>query len=132
VIVLVIDSSALVAIFRLEPEGDHFNHLIAMSHWKVMAAPNLLETAMVIAGRHGNEGLLRLDDYIRNAAIRIVPFTADHALVARQAFLSYGKGRHPAALNFGDCIAYATARLEVMPLLFKGDDFKQTDVEAAA
>jgi ribonuclease VapC len=73
----------------------------------------------------------RLDQFLRTASIEIVPFTADHAAVARQTFLRYGKGRHPAALNFGDCIAYATARLEAMPLLFKGDDFRLTDIEAA-
>ncbi|WP_245455865.1 type II toxin-antitoxin system VapC family toxin [Mesorhizobium sp. M7A.F.Ca.US.008.03.1.1] len=65
------------------------------------------------------------------AAPRLIAFTADHAAVVRQAFLCYGKGRHPAALDFGDCIAYATARLEAMPLLFKGDDFRLTDIEAA-
>jgi len=69
---------------------------------------------------------------MQTAAIRAIPFAADHAAVAREAFLRYGKGRHPAALNFGDCIAYATARLEAMPLLFKGDDFRLTDIEAAA
>lgn len=73
----------------------------------------------------------RLDQFLRTASIETVPFTADRAAVARQTFLRYGKGRHPAALNFGDCIAYATARLEAMPLLFKGDDFRLTDIEAA-
>jgi ribonuclease VapC len=86
---------------------------------------------MVLAGRREDEVLDRLDQFLRTASIETVPFTADHAAVARQTFLRYGKGRHPAALNFGDCIAYATARLEAMPLLFKGDDFRLTDIEAA-
>lgn len=86
---------------------------------------------MVLAGGWQDEILDRLDDFLRTASIETIPFTADHAAVARHAFLRYGKGRHPAALNFGDCIAYATARLEAMPLLFKGDDFRLTDIEAA-
>jgi ribonuclease VapC len=86
---------------------------------------------MVLASRREDEVLDRLDQFLRTASIETVPFTADHAAVARQTFLRYGKGRHPAALNFGDCIAYATARLEAMPLLFKGDDFRLTDIEAA-
>lgn len=74
----------------------------------------------------------RLDALIGVLKIDPVPFTADHTAVARSAFLRYGKGRHPAGLNFGDCISYATAKLEAMPLLFKGDDFRLTDIEAAA
>jgi len=129
---MIIDSSAIVAIFRLEPEAGRFNHLIAAAPLKAMAAPGLLETAMVISSLYGDEGLRRLDAYMQTAAIRAIPFAADHAAVAREAFLRYGKGRHLAALNFGDCIAYATARLEAMPLLFKGEDFRLTDIEAAA
>ena len=86
---------------------------------------------MVLAGRKNEAALDRLDAYLRESSISVMPFTLEHALVARQAFLRYGKGRHKAALNFGDCIAYATAKLEGMPLLFKGDDFALTDVEAA-
>ena len=84
---------------------------------------------MVLAGGWQDEILGRLDDFLSTASIETIPFTTDHAAVARQAFLRYGKGRHPAALNFGDCIAYATARLEAMPLLFKGDDFRLTDMK---
>ena len=86
---------------------------------------------MVLAGGRQDGILDRLDRFLHTASIETIPFTADHAIVARQAFLRYGKGRHPAALNFGDCIAYATARLEAMPLLFKADDFRLTDIEAA-
>jgi ribonuclease VapC len=82
-------------------------------------------------GSRHDEILDRLDHLLHIALIETIPFTADHAVVARQAFLRYGKRRHPAALNFGDCIAYAAARLEAMPLLFNGDDFRLTDVEAA-
>ena len=86
---------------------------------------------MVLSGRRGQAPVDALDAYLRKAGISVLPFTADHALLARQAFLRYGKGRHKAGLNFGDCIAYAAAKLEGMPLLFKGDDFALTDVEAA-
>jgi ribonuclease VapC len=128
---MIIDSSALVAILRAEPGHEHFVQAIAQAKRRLLAAPTFLETTMVLAGGWQDEILARLDDFLRAASIETIAFTADHAAVARQAFLRYGKGRHPAALNFGDCIAYATARLEAMPLLFKGDDFRLTDIEAA-
>ncbi len=128
---MIIDSSVLVAILSLEPGYDRFVLAITQAKRRLLAAPTLLETTMVLAGRREDEILDRLDQFLRTASIETVPFTADHAAVARQTFLRYGKGRHPAALNFGDCIAYATARLEAMPLLFKGDDFRLTDIEAA-
>jgi len=86
---------------------------------------------MVLLGSHRPDMQTEIDNFLSAAEIEILAFTPDHAAVAREAFLRYGKGRHPAALNFGDCIAYATARLEAMPLLFKGDDFRLTDVEPA-
>lgn len=128
---MIIDSSVLVAILRLEPGYDRFVLAITPAKRRLLAVPTLLETTMVLAGRREDEILDRLDQFLRTASIETVAFTADHAAVARQTFLRYGKGRHPAALNFGDCIAYATARLEAMPLLFKGDDFRLTDIEAA-
>jgi len=128
---MIIDSSVMVAILLLEPGYDRFVLAITQAKRRLLAVPTLLETTMVLAGRREDEILDRLDQFLRTASIETVPFTADHAAVARQTFLRYGKGRHPAALNFGDCIAYATARLEAMPLLFKGDDFRLTDIEAA-
>ena len=128
---MIIDSSALVAILRTEPGHERFVLAIAQAKRRLLASPNLLEATMVLAGSRQDEILDRFDGFLRTAAIETIAFTADHAAVARHAFLRYGKGRHPAALNFGDCIAYATARLEAMPLLFKGDDFRLTDIEAA-
>ncbi|OBQ70423.1 type II toxin-antitoxin system VapC family toxin [Mesorhizobium erdmanii] len=128
---MIIDSSVLVAIFRLEPGYERFVLALTQAKRKLLPAPTFLETTMVLAGGWQDEILDRLDRFLRTASIETIAFTADHAAVARQAFLRYGKGRHPAALNFGDCIAYATARLESMPLLFKGDDFRLTDIEAA-
>ena len=129
---MVIDSSAIVAILRLEPEASRFSRLISRSDSRRIAGPNLLEITMVMSNQFGEASIVLVDGFLASAGIDIIPFTAEHAAVARQAFLRYGKGRHPAGLNFGDCIAYATARLEMMPLLFKGDDFRHTDVEAAA
>jgi ribonuclease VapC len=128
---LIVDSSVLVAILQAEPGYIRFLDAILAADQAAVPAPNYLETCMVLAGRKSEAALDRLDAYMRESNLSILPFTADHALIARQAFLRYGKGRHRAGLNFGDCIAYAAAKLEGMPLLFKGDDFKLTDVEAA-
>jgi ribonuclease VapC len=83
-----------------------------------------------MGARNGPPGLARLDAFLAEAEIETLPFTAAHATAARDAFLRYGKGRHPAGLNFGDCMSYAVAKMEGRPLLFKGDDFRQTDIEA--
>ena len=129
---MIIDSSALIAILRLEPGYERLVLAITQARRRLLAAPTFLETTMGLAGDRQDEILDRLDHLLHAASIETIPFTADHAaVVARQAFLRYGKGRHPVALNFGHCIAYATARLEAMPLLFKGDDFRLTDIEAA-
>jgi ribonuclease VapC len=128
---MVIDSSAIVAILLLESEASNYAALIDDAHFKRMAAPNLLEVSMVMTSRIGPESLPKVERFLASADIEIVSFTPEHAAVARDAFLRYGKGRHRAGLNFGDCIAYATAKLEMMPLLFKGDDFRLTDIEPA-
>jgi ribonuclease VapC len=129
---MVIDSSAVVAILRDEAERTHFIQLIDGASRRIISAPALIEMTLVMASSYREDMLVKLDAFIARAEIDIIPFTADHAAFARDAFLRYGKGRHRAGLNFGDCIAYATARLEAMPLLFKGDDFRLTDIEAAA
>jgi ribonuclease VapC len=128
---MIIDSSAIVAILRSEADRDLYLSAIDSAEIRRIPAPNLLETTMVLTGLHRSDMMEELDAFLRTASIETIAFTSDHAAVARQAFLRYGKGRHPAGLNFGDCIAYATARLEAMPLLFKGDDFRLTDIEAA-
>jgi ribonuclease VapC len=128
---LIVDSSVLVAILQAEPGYIRFLDAILAADQVAVPAPNYLETCMVLAGRKSETALDRLDAYMRESNLSILPFTADHALIARDAFVRYGKGRHKAGLNFGDCIAYAAAKLEAMPLLFKGGDFSLTDVEAA-
>jgi ribonuclease VapC len=128
---MIVDTSVIVAILLREPEADSFIDFIGVEGNCKIAAPTLLETSMVLAGRHGLAILEKLDAYLSGANVETVAFTADHAAIARQAFLRFGKGRHPAGLNYGDCISYAVAKLEAMPLLFKGNDFNQTDIESA-
>lgn len=126
---IIVDSSALIAILRREPEADTFLTTIAAAPAIFLSAVNLLETSMVLATHTGNAASWTdLDALIARAAIQIVPQDAALTDAARHAFLRYGKGRHPAALNLGDCAAYALAKSRALPLLFKGNDFSQTDL----
>ncbi len=128
---MIVDTSVIVAILLREPEADSFIDFIGINSNCKIAAPTLVETSMVLAGRYGPAILEKLDAYLSGASIETIAFTADHAAIARHAFLRFGKGRHPAGLNYGDCISYAVAKLEAMPLLFKGTDFGLTDIERA-
>ncbi len=129
---IVVDSSALIAILRREQEADGFLQIIAAADGCLMSSVSLLETSMVLAGRTDDAASwLELDALIRRAAIQIVAQDAELTGEARDAFLRYGKGRHPAGLNLGDCASYAVAKARSLPLLFKGDDFPKTDLTAA-
>jgi ribonuclease VapC len=131
--VIVVDSSALIAILRREPEADIFLRIIGRAGVCLLSSVSLLETSMVLAGRIGNAGSWReLDLLVARAGMLVVAQDAELADEARQAFLRYGKGRHPAALNLGDCAAYALARARGLSLLFKGNDFSRTGIQAAA
>ena len=127
---MVIDSSALVAILYQEPEAAFFSRMIEQAAVCSISAASVLETAMVVESRFGSLAGGMLDDLIRRASIHIVPFDAEQLAIARTAYSNYGKGRHPAKLNFGDCISYALARCLGEPLLYKGDDFAKTDIRA--
>lgn len=130
---IVVDSSALVAILRREPEADRFLQIIATADGCLLSSVSLLETSLVLAGRTGDAtSWTDLDVLITRAGIQVVPQDLTQVAAARAAFLRYGKGRSPAGLNFGDCAAYALARVLSLPLLFKGDDFSQTDLAPAA
>lgn len=130
---IVVDSSALVAILRREPEADRFLQLIAGAEGCLLSAVSLLETSMMLAGRTGDTAnWTGLDSLISRAQVQVVAHDAELAAEARKAFLRYGKGRHPAALNLGDCASYALAKSRMFPLLFKGRDFAATDLVAAA
>lgn len=128
---MVIDSSAILAILGNEPERARFNDLIESAPKRVIAAPVYFETAMVIETRYRERGALEMDLFLAKAAIEILPFTRELAEIARTAFRLYGRGRHPAKLNFGDCMSYALAKSRNEPLLCKGDDFPKTDLRLA-
>ncbi len=129
---MVIDTSALLAILQDEPERRVFSEAIENAGSCSMSVGNLLETSLVIESRFGAEGLRDLDQLVGKARIELVPVDLEQLGIARRAFSRFGKGRHPAALNFGDCFAYALARALGEPLLYKGDDFTRTDIEAVA
>jgi ribonuclease VapC len=126
---MVIDSSAVIAILRNEPEGLIFKHTIVHADVRLMSAMTKLECGMVAIGLHEIAGATELDRLLAELMVTIVPFDDHQAYLARDAFARYGKGRHRAALNFGDCAAYALSIAEAEPLLFKGTDFGATDVE---
>ena len=129
---MIIDSSAIMAIVRNEPERQAFITAIADASRRLLAAPNLLEAAIVVE-RLGDPTLVReFDTVLADLQVESVPFTAAHAQIARDAYRDFGKGSgHPAQLNFGDCFAYALAKDTGEPLLYKGDDFGYTDVRSA-
>jgi ribonuclease VapC len=128
---VILDTSALAAIFFGEPEKNLYIQMIHAADQCRISAANFVELAMVIEGQIGPEAGRQCDTFFRRAQIAIEPVTVEHAHLARQAFLDFGKGRHPAGLNFGDCFAYALAKASGEPLLFKGMDFSQTDISAA-
>lgn len=127
---MIVDTSALVAILCREPEAASFVQLIHDAESCRISVANHLELAMVIECQLGPDGLRQADAFLRRAGIVVEPVTVEHGELARQAFLDFGKGRHQAGLNFGDCFAYALAKATGEPLLFKGDDFGRTDIEA--
>ena len=129
---MIIDSSALIAILRSEPDAVDYARAIADASARRISAATFLETAVVIDGSRDPIASRRFDDFLQAAQITIEPVTAAQARIARDAYRDYGKGRgHPAQLNFGDCFSYALARDSSEPLLFKGDDFTHTDIESA-
>jgi ribonuclease VapC len=129
---MVIDSSALMAILLREPEAGSFATAIANATARYVSAVTVLEAGIVLTSVRGESVIHELDEMILSAGMRVVPFDAVQALIARQAYERYGRARHPARLNFGDCAAYALAKSLGQPLLFKGRDFMQTDIKPAA
>ena len=129
---VIVDSSAVIAILRAEPEAEAFAQAIDAAPRCLMSAANFLEAAIVVDRSRTAIPGRRLDELIRELAIVIEPVSAAQAHIARQAYRDYGRGSgHPARLNFGDCFAYALARESGEPLLFKGDDFRHTDIAPA-
>jgi ribonuclease VapC len=128
---MVLDTSALLAILQDEPERSSFNAAIEAAASRSISTATLVETSIVIGARYGGDGLRDLDLFLAKADIELVPVDVEQAHIARDAFLRFGKGRHAAGLNYGDCFAYALAQTLGEPLLFKGDDFPHTDVARA-
>lgn len=128
---MILDTSALIAILAREPESELYIQTIShASHCRISAA-NFIELSIVIQSQFGAEVLQQCDALFRRVGITIEPVTVEQAHLARQAFQDFGKGRHTAGLNFGDCFAYALAKATGEPLLFKGEDFNKTDVKVA-
>jgi len=125
---MIIDTSAILAILQNEEERRRFNEAIEAAATVRMATATFVETSIVIESRFGAAGLRNLDRFIESAGIELVPVDMKQAKAARVAFSTYGKGRHPAKLNFGDCFSYALSWVLGETLLFKGDDFSQTDI----
>lgn len=129
---MILDTSAIIAILRDEPEATAFANAIEQAAHRYISAVNYVEAAVVIDGSRDPIASRRFDDLIREAQLIIEPVTEAQARAARQAYRDFGKGsRHPARLNFGDCFSYALAKEKNEPMLFKGDDFPKTDITPA-
>jgi ribonuclease VapC len=128
---MILDASALVAILAKEPDSEIYVEAISRAPTCRISAGDFLELSIVLEGQFGADALRQCDALFRRIGIVIEPFTVEQAHIARQAFHDFGKGRHPAGLNLGDCFAYALAKVTGEPLLFKGEDFCKTDVLSA-
>ena len=126
---MVIDTSALVAVFLAEPERQRFLNLIIEAPVRLISAANVLETGIVLEAKRGEAAGREFDLFVVRANLEIVSVDGEQIELARSAWRKYGKGRHPAGLNFGDCFAYALARFSGEQLLAKGTDFAQTDLQ---
>ena len=128
---MVVDSSALMAILCGEPEALAFRNAIKTTHNRLLGAPARVEASMVALGRRGEPGLEQMQALIERLELDVVALSDEQATLAIEAFRRFGKGRHAAGLNFGDCFSYALAKATGEPLLFKGDDFSRTDIKRA-
>lgn len=129
---MILDSSAVIAVLFREKRHERLKEAMAGAGTLAIGAPTLFETGMVATGYFDHpQGRTLVSEFLQDLEVEVVPFDARHWRAAIDAFARYGKGRHPAALNYGDCMSYASARLAGMPLLFTGADFSQTDVEPA-
>lgn len=128
---MILDTSALLAILLREPEADDFIERILTSDDCLISAVSFVEASIVAESSGGDGGIRQLDAFLRTAGISIEPVSPEQAMAARQAYSDFGKGRHPAGLNLGDCFSYALAKISGDLLLFKGRDFGRTDILAA-
>jgi len=128
---MILDSSAIVAVMLAEPGCEILLDKISSAPVIGVAAPTVVEAAMVLSSRFQRDAQPELNEFLKQAEAEVTPFTARHVDAAIAAFLRYGKGRHPAGLNLGDCLAYAAASVSAAPLLFAGRDFSRTDISSA-
>ena len=128
---MIVDTSAVLAILFNEEDAETYARAISEAESRSMSAVNFVEAAIVVEAQTKERGSRQFDAFFRRAGIVIEPVTEEQAHAARQAYTDFGKAHHAAGLNFGDCFAYALAKVTGEPLLFKGQDFKKTDLEAA-
>jgi ribonuclease VapC len=128
---MILDTSAVLAVLFNEDDAASYSRAISQAESRRMSAANFVEAATVVEAQTRNGGSRQFDAFFRRAGIVIEPVTEEQAHVARQAYTDFGKGRHRTGLNLGDCFAYALAKVTGEPLLFKGEDFRRTDIEAA-
>ena len=128
---MIVDTSAVLAILFREPDAERFARAIATASSPRMSVAALVETTIVLESRSGAAAGYELDAFLQEAGIELEPVTAEQAQAARRAWRRFGKGNHPAGLNFGDCFSYALAEATREPLLYKGGDFELTDIEIA-
>lgn len=128
---MIIDTSAILAILFAEDDAARYADAIAAAPLRLMSAANYLEAGIIVDNQVNATAGRQLDALLSRASIQVESVTREQADLARQAYLDFGKGNHPARLNFGDCFAYALAKTRGLPLLFKGEDFSRTDVVAA-
>jgi ribonuclease VapC len=126
---MVIDTSALMAILTREPAADRLVQAVEADRTRLVSAATVVETSLVLLGRYGEAGEPQLDRLLRGIGAEVVPVGEEQVTLARDAALRFGRGRHPAGLNFGDCFSYALAMARGEPLLFVGEDFAKTDVD---
>ena len=125
---MVLDTSAILAILFDEAERRSFTEAIEAAEQRLLSAANFVEISMIVESRLGAEGVRALDRLLSTAGVEVATVDLAQAAAAREAFRQFGKGRHAAALNFGDCFAYALAKCRDLPLLYKGNDFSKTDL----
>lgn len=129
---MVIDTSALLAILKNEPTAPALEAAIEKDPVRLLSAPTALEAGIVVEARYGESGDRELDLLLHKAAVEVISFDADQAALARAAYRRFGKGRHEASLNYGDCFSYALAQRAGEPVLYVGDDFGLTDIPTVA
>ena len=128
---MVVDTSAIVAAVASEVDANRYREAMLSASMVAMSSVSVLEARIVLESRYGSEAVIAFGEMLEQVSIAVVPFDEEMTLTAFDAFLRFGKGRHPAALNIVDCAAYATAKGLGRPLLFKGNDFSRTDVASA-